>query len=87
MPRSWMIGTARPPHFIDALLAPLRHLQLDPIVRGVDQILFRPEVPLGRLHRRMAEEQLDLFKLPTSSPAQFRACTACHDPRSRRKVY
>jgi hypothetical protein len=33
------------------------------------QILFGAEVPLCSLDRRMAQEQLDLFKLPTGGAA------------------
>jgi hypothetical protein len=39
-----------------------RHPQLDPIVWRIDQILLRAEVSLRRLHRRMAQQQLDLLQ-------------------------
>jgi hypothetical protein len=32
----------------------------------VDQILFGAEVPLGRLDRSVAQQQLDLFKLASA---------------------
>ena len=43
-----------------------RHPQLYPVVRSVNQILPRAEVPLGRLHRGVAQQQLNLLKLPAS---------------------
>jgi hypothetical protein len=49
------------------------HLQLDPIIRRVDQILLGAEVPLRRLDRRVPEQQLDLLQLPARCPAQLRA--------------
>jgi hypothetical protein len=39
-----------------------RDPQLDPIVRRVDQILLRAQVPLRRLDLGMAQEQLNLFE-------------------------
>jgi hypothetical protein len=38
------------------------------------QILFRPEVAFGRLHRCVPKEQLDLLQFATRCTAQFRAC-------------
>jgi hypothetical protein len=35
----------------------------------VDQILLGAQVPLGRLHRRVAQEQLDLLKLAAGGAA------------------
>jgi hypothetical protein len=46
-----------------------RHCQFDPVVRSVDQIQLGAEVPLGRLDRRMAQQQLDLLKLPADGAA------------------
>jgi len=42
----------------------------------VNQILLCAEVPLGRLNRGMAEEQLDLLKLPAGSATQLGAGAA-----------
>jgi len=39
------------------------HSQFDCVVRRMNEILFCPEIPLGRLNGSMAEEQLNLFKL------------------------
>lgn len=50
-----------------------RHSQLDRVVGRIHQILLGAEVPFGRLHRCMAEQELDLFKLSTRGPAQLRA--------------
>src|SRR5260370_41858745 len=52
------------------------HSQLDRIVWCVDQILLGSEIPLGRLDRRVPEEQLDLFKFTPSRAAQLRASPA-----------
>jgi hypothetical protein len=41
----------------------------------VHEILFCTEVPFSRLNGRMAQEQLDLLKLPARTPAQLRAAT------------
>src|SRR3984893_3969683 len=51
----------------------LSHLQSYGIVHGLSQRLLRPQVPLRRLDRGMAEEQLDLFQLPARLAAQFGA--------------
>jgi hypothetical protein len=48
-------------------------LQTDVIIHGVPEPLFATEVPLGRLHRNVAEQELDLF--------QFTACLAAQ-PRT-----
>jgi hypothetical protein len=37
------------------------------------KVLLGSEVPLGRLHRRVAQEQLDLLKLAAGGAAHFRA--------------
>jgi len=50
-----------------------RHPQLDRVVRSVNQVLPGAEISLRRLHRSVAEEQVDLFKLATAGPAQLRA--------------
>jgi len=39
----------------------------------MQQILLSAEISLSRLHRSVAEEQVDLFKLATAGPAQLRA--------------
>jgi len=47
--------------------------QLYPVVRRVNEILFRAEVALRRLHRSVAQQQLDLFEFPTGGPTKLRA--------------
>jgi hypothetical protein len=42
----------------------------------MNQILFGAEVPLGGLNGRVAEEQLNLFKLTSTGAAELRAGTA-----------
>ena len=42
----------------------------------MNQILLRPEVPLSRLNRGVAEQQLDLLKLAAGGSAQLRAGSA-----------
>ena len=45
----------------------------DRIVRCVSEILFRPEIPFGGLDGRVAQQQLNLFKLAArQSLAQVR---------------
>ena len=51
---------------------------------GMDQILLGPEVSLGRLHRCMAQQQLDLLQFSTRGPAQLRGSATTvvrRDPR------
>jgi hypothetical protein len=42
----------------------------------VDQILPGTQVSLGRLHRCVAQQHLDLLQLPTGRPAQLRTGAA-----------
>jgi hypothetical protein len=39
----------------------------------MDQILLGPEVALGRLHGRVAQQKLDLLKFASGRAAQLRA--------------
>src|ERR1035437_4915373 len=50
-----------------------RHPQLDPVIRCVHQILLRTEVTLGRLHRSVPEEQLNLLQFTARRATQLRA--------------
>ena len=50
-------------------------LQADVIIDGEPQPLFAAQVPLGRFHRNMPQEELDLLKLPASRVAEPRAGT------------
>ena len=47
--------------------------QFDPVIRCVHQILLGAQVPLGRLHGRMAQQQLDLFQFAAGRAAQLGA--------------
>lgn len=47
-------------------------LQTDVIIHGVPEPLFATEVPLGRLHRNVAEQELDLFQFTPCLVAQAR---------------
>ena len=49
-----------------------RHPQFDPVVRRMNQILFRTEIPLGRLDTRVAKKQLNLLKFAAGRAAQLR---------------
>jgi len=49
-----------------------RQLKLDSVVRRVDQILLRPAVPLGRLQRRMSEQQRVTAGMAYSEPRTLR---------------
>jgi hypothetical protein len=42
------------------------------IIHGVPEPLFATEVPLGSLHRNVAEQELDLFQFTTCLVAQAR---------------
>ena len=59
--------------FVSANSRLRRDSQLDPIIRRVDQILLRTEVPLGRLNRGVAQQQLDLFQCAAGRAAHLRA--------------
>src|ERR1019366_3372323 len=55
-------------------LTPLdREPKLYPVIRCVHQILLRAQIPLGRLDRSVAQQQLDLLKFPARRATQFRA--------------
>src|SRR5438552_11194472 len=49
------------------------HLQLDPVIRSMNEVLPGTEVPLGRQDRSVTQEQLDLLKLSACRPAKLRA--------------
>ena len=51
------------------------HPQLDRIIGGINQILLRSQIPFGGLDRRVAEQQLNLLKLPAGGSAHFRAAS------------
>jgi hypothetical protein len=46
--------------------------QLDTVIRRMNQILSRAKIPFGRLHRSVAQQQLDLLQLAAGGPAQLR---------------
>ena len=41
------------------------------IIDGRHQLLFGPEIPLGRLHRRVSQKQLDLLQVPAGLRHSF----------------
>ena len=49
-----------------------RDPQLDCVVGRVHQVLLGSKIALGRLHRGVAEQQLNLLKLATGRPAELR---------------
>lgn len=44
-------------------------MKADRVIRCMNQILFRPEVALSGLYRRVAEKHLDLLQLAAGCPA------------------
>jgi hypothetical protein len=50
--------------------------QLDRVVRSVNQILFRAQVPFSRLDGGVPQKQLDLLKLAAGRSTQLRAGSA-----------
>jgi len=46
-----------------------RDSQLDPVIRRMNKVLARSEVPLGSLHRCVAQQQLDLLQLTARGSA------------------
>ena len=50
--------------------------QLEAIVHRASEILLAAEIPLGRLHRRMPQQELNLLQFTTSVVTQLRACPA-----------
>ena len=53
-----------------------RYPQFDGVIWRMDQVLLRAQVPLGRLDRRVAQEQLDLVKLAARCSAELGAGSA-----------
>jgi hypothetical protein len=47
--------------------------QMEQIVHGVSEVLFAPEVAFRCLHRRMAQQKLNLLDLATIGVAKLRA--------------
>jgi hypothetical protein len=54
---------------------PPRHFcpQLEAIVHRAPEILLAAEIPLGRLHRRMPQQELNLLQFTTTVVTQLRA--------------
>ena len=50
--------------------------QLEAIVHRASEILLAAEIPLGRLHRRMPQQELNLLQFTTTVVTQLRACPA-----------
>jgi hypothetical protein len=50
--------------------------QLETIVHRASEILLAAEIPLGRLHRRMPQQELNLLQFTTAVVTQLRACPA-----------
>ena len=82
--RMWRLGWLR-----IAVVASVMelHPELDAVVRRMDQILLRAQVPLRRLNQRMAQEHLNLLKFPAGDAAKLRACATtivgCNTGHSR----
>jgi hypothetical protein len=53
-----------------------RDSHFDRVVRGINQVLLRTKISLGRLHRSVAQQQLNLLKLTATGTAQFGAGAA-----------
>lgn len=51
----------------------LREYDSQVVVHRVHDVLAGAEVPLGRLHAGVPEQQLDLFQLASGSSAELRA--------------
>ncbi len=49
---------------------------LDAIVDGLHQILFRPQIPFGRLNTGMPQQQLNLLEIAAGFAAELRAGAA-----------
>jgi hypothetical protein len=45
------------------------------IVHWVAEILLAAEIPLGRLYRRMPQQELDLLQFTTTVVTHLRACS------------
>ena len=74
MPAERLVGAREPPPVNgDPVGSPGEcsdcHSQLDRVVRRMNKVLLRPQVTLRRLHRRVTQKQLDLFKLAASGAA------------------
>jgi hypothetical protein len=63
-----------------------RDPQLDPIIGSVDQVLFRAQIPLGRLHGRVAQQHCR-FSPPDfwreQLPSKLAGCGSVPGPKSR----
>src|ERR1035441_1485007 len=73
LPAGWPCGGHRGKFCVPRAFSGYSDPQLDPVVRSMHQILFGAEVPLGRLDRCMAQQQLDLLKLAAGRAAHLRA--------------
>ena len=83
-----------PPQKSPAEAGRSRPRQIDAVVHGVPQFLLAAETPLGRLHRDMPEQKLDLFQLPAgevtqpgAAPAEVMRCELCDPSASGRPLH
>jgi hypothetical protein len=47
--------------------------QVEAIIHRASEVLLAAQIPLGRLHRRMSQQELNLLQLASAVMAQFRA--------------
>src|SRR5207302_7222983 len=71
----YMIGGFRSGRFNIVFMRPSVLCEVKKIVHRVSEILFAAEIPLGRLHRRMPQQELNLLQFTTTVVTQLRACS------------
>ena len=70
-----MIGGFRSGRFTVVFMPPSVLCEVKKIVHRVSEILFAAEIPLGRLHRCMPQQELNLLQFTTTVVTQLRACS------------
>jgi hypothetical protein len=69
-------GSTGSPVRVAKLLDVHLEAEFEGVIRGMNEVLLRAEISLGRLDRSVAEEQLNLLKFATRRSTQLRAVTA-----------
>jgi hypothetical protein len=70
----WEASTGQRKDALIAIVLKFLDSRKDPIVHRIHNVLLATEVFFRGLDRRVPQQKLYLFEIPSGLPAQFRAC-------------